>query len=157
MSSKEFKQILSKEWHLLFLIAVLTLVALAACAPAPTVAPATAAKPTEAKAAATVHWSYEGAEGPEHWGELPGNETCATGKSQSPIDVTNPAPKDLTNIAFSYQPSEVKILNNGHTVQVNYNKGSLGRCQSRSPSITITPGYQPRRNVIDGPISVYYA
>ena len=33
----------------------------------------------------------------------------------------------------------------------------LGRCQSHSPSITIAPGSQPRRNVTDGPSSVYNA
>ena len=93
-------------------------------ASAPAAAPAAAPQPTAAAAAAKPHWTYEGAEGPEHWGELPGYEACATGKSQSPINVTNAEPADLANIAFSYQPSEVKILNNGHTVQVNYDKGS---------------------------------
>src|SRR5687768_16303190 len=74
---------------------------------------------------ASPHWTYEGEEGPSHWGEL--NEsyaTCSVGKSQSPIDVANPSAQDLTNIVFHYQPSKVNILNNGHTVQVNYDAGS---------------------------------
>lgn len=72
-----------------------------------------------------VHWTYEGEEGPEHWGEIdPAYAACGTGKSQSPVDVNDPVDSDLTNISFHYQPSEVNILNNGHTVQVNYDSGS---------------------------------
>ena len=71
------------------------------------------------------HWTYEGEEGPSHWGELDqAYATCGAGKSQSPIDVANPSEQDLTNISFHYEPSEVNILNNGHTVQVNYDAGS---------------------------------
>lgn len=70
------------------------------------------------------HWEYEGEAGPEHWGELDGYDTCNSGKSQSPIDVSNPAEQDLANISLHYQPSEVNILHNGHTVQVNYDAGS---------------------------------
>lgn len=71
------------------------------------------------------HWTYEGEEGPLHWGELdPSYAVCGTGQNQSPIDVTNSLEQDLTNISFHYQPSKLNILNNGHTVQVNYDSGS---------------------------------
>jgi len=79
----------------------------------------------EAKSSSHAHWGYEGEEGPAHWGELdPAFEMCAKGKNQSPINISTPNEKDLANIAFHYQPSEVNILNNGHTVQVNYDTGS---------------------------------
>jgi carbonic anhydrase len=65
----------------------------------------------------STHWTYEGEEGPEHWGEIdPAYAVCGAGKSQSPIDISAPSERDLANIAFHYQPSEMKILNNGHTV-----------------------------------------
>jgi carbonic anhydrase len=71
------------------------------------------------------HWTYEGEEGPIHWGELDASyATCGTGQEQSPIDVVSPVEQDLANISFHYQPSAVNILNNGHTVQVNYDAGS---------------------------------
>jgi carbonic anhydrase len=71
------------------------------------------------------HWTYEGEEGPAHWGDLDASyAVCGAGKSQSPIDVSNPSEQDLSNIVFHYQPSEVNILNNGHTAQVNYDAGS---------------------------------
>lgn len=71
------------------------------------------------------HWTYEGEEGPEFWGELaPEFELCSVGHSQSPIDIQDAEQADITDIQFSYQPSAMNILNNGHTIQVNYDAGS---------------------------------
>lgn len=71
------------------------------------------------------HWGYVGEGGPEHWGTLSSEyAACDSGTQQSPIDLGNPSSQDLTNIEFSYQPSAINILNNGHTVQVNYDEGS---------------------------------
>lgn len=103
-----------KKFFLLGLLVIASLV-MAACAP----------QAEESHTAEAVHWTYEGEEGPEHWGEInPDYAVCGTGKSQSPIDVESAAGDDLTNISFHYAPSEVNILNNGHTVQVNYDAGS---------------------------------
>jgi carbonic anhydrase len=71
------------------------------------------------------HWGYEGEGGPEHWGELSEEyELCETGVEQSPIDLSGETEQDLANIQFSYEPSAINILNNGHTIQVNYDEGS---------------------------------
>lgn len=71
----------------------------------------------------TVHWGYEGEGAPENWVELGYNE-CAGG-TQSPIDLSNPTPADLQNIRFEYdENTAVKILNNGHTIQVDQIEGS---------------------------------
>jgi carbonic anhydrase len=72
-----------------------------------------------------VHWSYEGDTGPEHWGSLsPDFAACSKGVEQSPVDIPASAPLNPADIAFTYQPSAVNIFNNGHTIQVNYDKGS---------------------------------
>ena len=72
-----------------------------------------------------VHWEYSGKAGPEHWGSLsPDFAVCGKGQQQSPIDINQVVERDLANIAFNYEPSKVNILNNGHTVQVNYDTGS---------------------------------
>jgi carbonic anhydrase len=72
-----------------------------------------------------VHWSYEGATGPEHWAKLkPEYAACGNGKRQSPIDIHDGAQLDLEPIRFDYRPSPLRIIDNGHTVQVNYAEGS---------------------------------
>lgn len=75
--------------------------------------------------AGVVHWGYRGHEGPGHWAELSrDNAACGLGKEQSPINISGAQPADLPAIAFDYKPSALKIVNNGHTVQVNYDAGS---------------------------------
>ncbi len=72
------------------------------------------------------HWTYSGHEGPEHWGDLDKTfGTCQLGHRQSPIDITGAKPADLPPIQFAYQPSPLHIVNNGHTIQVNYAPGSF--------------------------------
>ncbi len=80
---------------------------------------------SQAAAGHAVHWTYEGEEGPEHWGELSEDyQLCATGQQQSPIDLVEAAGENLSDITFNYQPSALNILNNGHTIQDNYDAGS---------------------------------
>jgi len=73
----------------------------------------------------TGHWSYSGETGPSHWSELnPEFSACAKGKYESPIDIRGAQAADLPAIKFDYKPSVLKIINNGHTIQVNYAAGS---------------------------------
>jgi carbonic anhydrase len=71
-------------------------------------------------------WSYEGAKGPEHWGDLdPDYAACTFGKEQSPIDIRNPEKAELPALRFVYRSSPLKIINNGYTaVRVNYDPGN---------------------------------
>lgn len=72
-----------------------------------------------------AHWGYDGEEGPARWGGLSTEwATCGTGEQQSPIDVPDVAPATGDDLAFAYASTPVEILNNGHTVQVNYGPGS---------------------------------
>jgi carbonic anhydrase len=72
-----------------------------------------------------VHWSYEGSNGPQHWAELkPEFAACGTGKRQSPIDIQDGARLELEPIKIDYRPTPLRILDNSHTVQVNYAEGS---------------------------------
>jgi carbonic anhydrase len=66
------------------------------------------------------HWGYAGETGPEHWGELtPEYSACKTGREQSPINITASSPADLPAIEFTYSAAALKIIDNGHTIQVN--------------------------------------
>ena len=97
------------------------------------------------------HWTYEGEEGPSHWRELDESyTTCSAGMSQSPIDVLNPSEQDLTNVPFHYEPSELRILNNGHTVQVNYDPGSYIELDNTRYDLIQFHHHAPGEHTIDG-------
>lgn len=71
------------------------------------------------------HWSYEGETGPAHWASLrPDYAVCASGKRQSPIDIRDGIRVNLEAIRFDYKPMQFRIVDNGHTVQVNLGEGS---------------------------------
>jgi carbonic anhydrase len=71
------------------------------------------------------HWSYEGEDGPEHWGEIADlYRMCAEGKNQSPIDLTVDVHAGLPELVFDYHSSNLREINNGHTIQQNVDPGS---------------------------------
>jgi carbonic anhydrase len=71
-------------------------------------------------------WDYGPALGPSNWGNLkPEFALCKTGHRQSPIDIRNPQKTDLPPIRFDYEPSPLHIIDNGHTIMVNYGPGSF--------------------------------
>ncbi len=71
------------------------------------------------------HWGYSGPDGPSHWGDLSADfSACKDGKSQSPINITKALPAELAAIEFNYKTSKLDIVNNGHTIQANYDSGS---------------------------------
>jgi carbonic anhydrase len=74
-----------------------------------------------------VHeWSYSGAERPKNWGTIkPDYQTCKIGHQQSPIDIRGAKKEALPPIQFDYKPATLKIINNGHTIQINYPPGSF--------------------------------
>jgi carbonic anhydrase len=75
--------------------------------------------------AAGHEWAYEGAEGPKHWGDIKTEyATCKVGKQQSPVDIKGAQKATLPAIQFNYQPVALHIIDNGHTIQVNYPPGS---------------------------------
>ena len=70
-------------------------------------------------------WGYRAKHGPAHWGDLkPEFASCGIGKVQSPIDIRNAVPGKLDPIRFDYKPTPLHIVDNGHTIQVNYGTGS---------------------------------
>src|SRR5262245_56767653 len=71
-------------------------------------------------------WDYGETQGPSHWAELrPEFATCRDGHRQSPIDIRSPKKSDLPPIQFDYEPSPLRVIDNGHTVMINYVPGSF--------------------------------
>jgi len=79
----------------------------------------------ESQKHAAAHWSYDGETGPAHWGDLkPEYALAKNGKRQSPIDLTAGDMTDVPALEVSYAPTKLNIVNNGHSIQVNYDGGS---------------------------------
>ncbi len=85
----------------------------------------TPAKTTTAAAAKTAsktdkaHWNYKNT----NWASLdPSFKTCGTGHSQSPINIIPSNPLPGPGFAFNYVPTTGKVLNNGHSIQVDLGK-----------------------------------
>lgn len=80
-----------------------------------------------AGSAASVSWSYQGANGPSHWGSLsPDFVACVDGTAQSPINIKTTTVKRvaLQNIKFNYNEGESLVFNNGHTVEAEPAEGA---------------------------------
>jgi carbonic anhydrase len=87
---------------------------------------ATVLPPSTSRAQWKTAWSYDGANGPEQWGDLdPDYAACSRGKEQSPIDIRDAKEADLPPLRFDYKSGPLRIINNGHTaVRVNYPPGN---------------------------------
>ena len=72
------------------------------------------------------HWDYKGSTGPDAWSELgSGYKLCGNGKRQSPVDIDAPVTDGkLLPLRFNYKQADVKVKNNGHTVEVAFPLGN---------------------------------
>ena len=98
-----------------------------------------------------TYWGYKGAEGPEHWGDLsPKFSTCKNGLNQSPINITDTTEALLSEIDFQYDDVPLSMINNGHTVKVNYTPGSHIEVDGQQFSLIQFHFHSPSENYIDG-------
>ena len=103
-----------------------------------------------AYAAAGAHWGYVGAEGPENWASLSPDFSACSGRNQSPIDLAGFVEADLKPIQFSYEAGGTEIINNGHTVQVNYAPGSKIELGGHAFELKQFHFHTPSENHING-------
>jgi carbonic anhydrase len=132
--------------------------ALAGCTSAPPpAAPAAAAKPAAAPAVHEKHWGYASSAetaGPVEWASLKGNEACR-GSKQSPVGVGTKAPfpfesKDLPNLVFKYGKTGVHLVNNGHTLQADVDKGSAVERDGATWPLLQFHFHAPSEHTLDG-------
>jgi len=99
----------------------------------------------------TPRWSYSGADGPDHWGDLdPSFATCKTGKLQSPVDIKEAKPADLHALRFDYKLSPLKIIDNGHTIRINVEPGSSVIVDGKSYPLVQFHFHHPSEEEIEG-------
>lgn len=96
-----------------------------------------AAAPAHTNAPAhNKHWGYGGETGPENWGKLDSkNALCDSGAAQSPVDLVWTQKKASRKIEFHYAAGNPKVLNNGHTIQVNVPPGSFAMVDGKKYSL----------------------
>ncbi len=72
-----------------------------------------------------AHWSYEGETGADRWGALnPSFAACDAGVQQSPINLTEAIPADGEPVAIHWRAFSGRVVDNGHTIQVDVDEGS---------------------------------
>ena len=95
-------------------------------------------------AAEGAHWSYEGDGGPAKWGDLDAaNKVCAIGSQQSPIDIGATIRSRLPELEINWTRRADTIVNNGHTIQLNFAKGNTMRVQAPRPSLRLDSCMSP--------------
>jgi carbonic anhydrase len=110
---------------------------------------AAAAQTAPAKPAAP--WTYNAPTGPEQWGDLdPSYAACKTGTRQSPINIDHAVKAELAPIRFDYKLSPLKIINNGYTVQINYEPGSSVTINGAAYELVQFHFHHPSETEIDG-------
>lgn len=100
---------------------------------------------------ADIQWTYQAETGPKYWADLaPDFATCASGKSQSPINLTATESADLVDPDFHYEPAPLNILNNGHTVQVPYAPGSYFTLDGQQYNLLQFHFHSPSEHTVEG-------
>ena len=99
-------------------------------------------------------WSYEGNTGPDYWGYINNGEfaTCATGTEQSPIDLGKKAVDvdSLSKLKHQFNLTDLTVVNNGHTVQVNVDNGSTTQTEFGAQRLLQFHFHTPSENTVDG-------
>jgi len=97
-------------------------------------------------------WDYErGARGPDKWGELDnGFKACATGREQSPINLTDAVRARIPHFEIDWKPETYQIVNDGHTIQANVAADSRLTIGKESYTLKQFHFHTPSEHAFDG-------
>jgi carbonic anhydrase len=111
-------------------------------------------------AAEGAHWSYEGAAGPDHWGNLDAaSNVCSTGSQQSPVDIRGTIRSQLPPLQIAWGNKPDTIVNNGHTIQLNFEPGNTLKVGQDSYTLLQFHFHHPSEHLIGGkkfPMEVHF-
>jgi carbonic anhydrase len=103
--------------------------------------------------AADKTWAYTGPNGPAKWAKLEkGFAICGSGTTQSPIDIPDAHARkgDLPPLLFNYKPAALKIVDDGHTIQVNYPPESWLSVEGKRYELVEFHFHKPSETKING-------
>lgn len=102
-------------------------------------------------AAEGAHWSYEGTGGPARWGDLDAaNKACSLGSQQSPIDIRSTIKSQLPALKLAWGKTADTIVNNGHTIQLNFAEGSTLKLGDVTYKLLQVHFHRPSEHLIGG-------
>ena len=140
-------------------IAYLGALLIAAC-DAPVASHEDIAESHEATVKHDIHWGYGPENGPAVWADLnPEYALCRDGREQSPIDISDPSPAELPGLEANYQAATMRIIrhehvvdviDNGHTIQVNYDEGSTLEVGESSFELAQYHFHAPSEHTVNG-------
>jgi carbonic anhydrase len=119
-----------------------------------------ATQPAAPVSARPTHWGYDGADGPTAWASLdPVYALCGEGKGQSPINIEKKSVKGDAKWNFNYKTTSLRIahnehmddiLDNGHTIQVTVDEGSVFDFGGKSYDLKQFHFHTPSEHTVDG-------
>ena len=98
-------------------------------------------------------WTYAGRTGPAKWDTLNKDfAACKEGYGQSPIDIPDASTRkgDFPPILFNYKPVPLKLIDKGHTLQLNYARGSIATIDGVPYKLVQFDFHRPSEHKIDG-------
>lgn len=100
---------------------------------------------------AAAQWAYDGATGPEKWGDLDAaSKACSTGGLQSPINIGESIKAQLQPLKLAWGKTSEAILNTGNTIQVNMPDGSSMSAGGGSFRLQQFHFHRPSEHMING-------
>jgi carbonic anhydrase len=97
------------------------------------------------------HWGYSGESGPTRWGELhPAYAACASGRAQTPVELGDLSSEPASTLRFDYRNSELRVVNNGHTIQANMDIGSVIALDGKKYILAQVHFHAPSEHTVNG-------
>ncbi len=98
-----------------------------------------------------AHWGYVGEHGPAHWGEMSKKfKACGEGKMQSPIDIKGAHGTSRNKLEMHYGDTKINIENNGHSIEVVYDKGSYIKVNGKRYDLAQFHFHGPSEHTVNG-------
>ena len=107
-----------------------------------------------------AHWGYGADDGPKKWAKLErGYAVCGSGREQSPIDLSAAVAAEPLGATSDIRPATLRIIrqahvvdviDNGHTIQVNYDEGSSVEVDGTSYELKQYHFHAPSEHTVDG-------
>lgn len=96
-------------------------------------------------------WGYVGEEGPDNWYRLdPEYRVCREGKNQAPINIVPAVDVDLPPLELSYIVGGTEIVNNGHSLQIDFPAGNTLRASGLEFALQQVHFHAPSENHLNG-------